>query len=249
MMAGAHAASGALAGVAVAGLAGGGPAGLATGAAAGAGAALLPDLDHPSATASRCQGAVTGTACRGVRALSALAWRATATRYDRGGYDRDGTHRHLSHTVVAALTAGLAAGVAALHWAGAAAVLWLLFSLGARGAGAGRWIGGRRGATAAWVSVSLGAGAATAAVVLLSPPSPALLAALVSVGMVVHCLGDGLTTAGVPLAWPMRLGGQRWRMLGAPRRLRFNVGSRWQEVTVQWLCWCGTPVLGAVVLS
>lgn len=38
---------------------------------------------------------------------------------------------------------------------------------------------------------------------------------LVALGMVVHSLGDALTSSGVPLAWPVRIDGRRWTLLGA----------------------------------
>src|SRR5690606_22531276 len=106
MMGSSHAATGlAVGGVVLAGLSwAGAPIGFADvvfGGMVCAGAALLPDLDHPTSTATLSQGPVSAAASRGVRALSSRVWRATRTPWDRGGRDGDGGHRRLSQTVPA----------------------------------------------------------------------------------------------------------------------------------------------------
>lgn len=257
VMGGTHSATGSLAGVAIVGAlapvvgADPGVVGLATGAAAGAGAALLPDLDTPGSTAGRSQGPVSRLASHGLRALSSLAWAATGTKYDDGGLDEDedrepekkGTHRHLTHTVPACAATGVLVWAAALHWVGAAVVLWLLISLGLRGLG--QCLTGReKRELSQWTTVSVGAALATTVVMVAAPLSPVLLGTVVAVGMVVHILGDWLTPQGVPLAWPLVHRGKRWWMWRSPVAFKADAEC-WQETAVRWVCWSGTPACAA----
>src|SRR5690606_41513753 len=84
LMAPSHAATGLLAGVlataAVAPFMAVGPMELAAGAAIGAGAALLPDIDHPNSTATGSQGPLTRLLSAGARQFSAWVYHATLTR-------------------------------------------------------------------------------------------------------------------------------------------------------------------------
>ncbi|GAA4928560.1 metal-dependent hydrolase [Streptomonospora halophila] len=243
MMGGTHALTGALAGVALGAAAGGGLVELVWCGLVGAGAGLLPDLDHPEATATRSQGPASRAVSRGVRALSSAAWRVTRTPRDDGGYrDGAGAHRHLTHTAPACAAMGVLAGLGALHSWGAAVVLWLLVSLGLRGLG--QCLTGRdRAALSSWLTVSLGALLITGVVAGVAPPHPVLLGAVVAVGAWVHVLGDWLTSQGVPLAWPMRVRGKRWWMHRSP--LPFRAGNVWQERAVRWACAVGVPALTA----
>ncbi|GAB3488826.1 metal-dependent hydrolase [Nocardiopsis coralliicola] len=244
MMGSSHAATGALAGVLLAAAADAGPVGLLAAAGVGAGAALVPDLDHPASTASRSQGPLSRGACTAVRRASRAAWRATRTPRDDGGqYDERGAHRHLTHTVPAAMAVGAGAGAAALHWTTAAVALWLLLSLGLRGLGASL-TGRDRASLSQWTTVSLGAALATAVVLAVEPPHPLLLGAVAAAGMVVHTLGDWLTRAGVPLAWPLRVRGKRWWMWRSP--LPFAADAEgWQERVVRATCWICVPITAA----
>ncbi|SJZ38207.1 LexA-binding, inner membrane-associated putative hydrolase [Marinactinospora thermotolerans DSM 45154] len=277
MMGASHAATGAFAGLAasaaVTALGGASPDGwtLVGGALVGAGAALVPDLDHPDSTATRSQGPFTRWLSTGVRALSAQVYLATRTRWDRSS---DGTHRYLFHTPACALALGLIVGVtAALWWQVAAVVVWFTLSLALRGlgrclpAGPARtavtsWLGlfgpRRRGGgmlrpatryrLVEWASVSIGAALLTALLFNAgSHLAGAPVGAALALGMIVHVLGDALTRSAVPLAWPVAVKGQRWRMVGAPRSLRFSTGS-WQEVVIRVVCLAGTPLLGLAVL-
>lgn len=246
MLAGSHASTGALAGVLLAGAAGADLLQVGAAAAVGAGAALLPDLDHPGSVATRSQGPVSAGVCRVVRAASMAVWAATRAPGDDGGvHDERGAHRHLTHTVPAAVAAGVAAGgVSAVHWVGAAVVLWVLVSLGVRGLG--QSLSGRnRAELSRWATVSLGAGLVVAVVMVAAPLHPVLLGGLVAVGMVVHVLGDWLTRAGVPLAWPLVHRGKRWWMFRSP--LTFAAGDCWQEAVIRWACWGAVPVAGLLL--
>lgn len=108
-----------------------GPAATLTGAALCAGAALLPDLDHPNATVAKAFGPASIALARGVHGVSSAVYRNTKTAADE---DRDGGHRGITHTGVFA--AGLGGAVALLaHFLPAAVpgVLFVLLTLALRG--------------------------------------------------------------------------------------------------------------------
>src|SRR5438093_646260 len=66
-------------------------------AATTAGFALLPDLDHPGARASKLLGPITGVLCWLLRNASAVLYKLTKGPRDERG---KGSHRHLSHTLL-----------------------------------------------------------------------------------------------------------------------------------------------------
>lgn len=169
-------------------------------AAVSAGFALLPDLDHPKATASRALG---NPAHKFVHGLCRAVVQATATRRDRSviAYrqvqKKDPYHRTLTHTLAASLAVG-----------GLAYFLALAFPVGA-------------GAVAAFGVLMLWplyrktiglvvAGAAVAAVGATVLLNPWLLGIAVTGGYVSHVVADGCTSAGVPALWPLKIHGKRW---------------------------------------
>lgn len=196
-------------------------------AAATAGYALLPDLDHPGAGASRLLGPITGFVSSVVRAFSSLLYSLTKGPRDE---DSTGQHRHASHTLVAAVLLGFATSSAgaAGGWRAvlAVALLGLILAAGALG----DWV----------LLVVLGAGVWTIAGTWLPGTSAveALHAGLgeigswigvaVAVGMFVHCLGDSLTRSGCPWLWPLPIRGETWYEIRLPRHLRFRTGG-WVE--------------------
>lgn len=225
MMGRTHAATGLLAGLALA------PAvGLATThqvvvfAATTAGFALLPDLDHPTASATRLFGWPT-------RAVSWLLRRVSAGVYALTKGPRDekvtGTHRHLSHTLLFAVALGAAtsAGCAA---GGPAAVLGvLILGLLLAVAALGDWLLVVYGGAVAWWGVT-------------APGNPAAelagisgwLGIAVGVGCFVHCLGDALTESGCPFLFPLSLAGERWYELRPPKPLRLHTGKKMETRVV-----------------
>ncbi|WP_017591503.1 metal-dependent hydrolase [Nocardiopsis potens] len=242
-MAPSHAATGLLAGVlataAAAPFMAVGPMELAAGAAIGAGAALLPDIDHPGSTATTSQGPLTRVLSAGARRLSAWVYHATLTRADTVA---DGEHRYLWHTPAAALATGAAVGAAgaASPWA-LGAVLWFTVTLALRGLAQALPRGRTRARLMNRAGTSL-AGAAAAVLLVASGASPGpYVGAVLALGMVVHSLGDALTRSAVPLAWPFRVRGRRWAMIGTPRRLRFTTGSR-PELVIRWACLAAAPL-------
>lgn len=216
MMGRTHAASGWCAGLAVAPLidAGGlGPA--VTFASVTTGAALLPDIDHLEATISRALGPITRGVAWLVRGLSSAVYRATRTDRDGRG---TGKHRYLTHTLCFSLLLGVLTAVLTAvggPWAvGTVAVLAVLLAVKVLG-----W----------WVLA-----AATAGVLLVSVLGdlPQLLAGMelklgiaITLGCIVHILGDWITEAPVPMLWPLKIQGRRWYPCNAPAAVRFEVNS------------------------
>lgn len=184
-------------------------------ATATAGYALLPDLDHPGASASRLFGPITELLCRILRATSAAAYRITKGPRDE---DSPGTHRHLTHTIVFALALGGAAAIAS-HEAGRWAVagiagFGLLLAVAALGD---------------WLLLLAGGGAyalvqhADTATVLQHAAGPIGLA--VAAGCITHCAGDALTRSGCPFLWPIPIAGETWYEIRPPTPFRFRTGG------------------------
>jgi membrane-bound metal-dependent hydrolase YbcI (DUF457 family) len=208
-------------------------------AAATAGYALLPDLDHPGASASRLLGPITGLVSRATRLSSAVLYAATKGPRDE---DSSGQHRHASHTLAAALLLGVlaaGAGRAGGRWVVLAVAMfglvlaadvlgdWLLVVV----LGAGIW-----SLAATWLPGSTGLPGTTglpgitaaAAVQHGLDEIGGWIGVAVAVGMFVHCLGDSLTRSGCPWLWPLLIRGETWFEIRPPRALRFRTDS-WVE--------------------
>lgn len=218
-----HAMSGAVVGLAVAGF---GPGLVGAEATAGtvltfaattAGAALLPDLDHPSSIATRRFSAASCLASRLVRPLSALVYKATRTDQDRG----TGAHRGLTHTVLGAVALGAAVSLASATVGTPVLVGTLFVCLALAIKGLDALVPGPPSlAIAAGLTVAIdqylpGGTAGTAG----------WLGGAVTFGMLVHMLGDAVTESGAPLLWPLRIRGRRWYPVGILRPLRFRTGG------------------------
>ncbi|MGO1851793.1 MAG: metal-dependent hydrolase [Microbacteriaceae bacterium] len=209
MMGGSHAITGAAAWVAVTATAPGAlgimpldPLGVGVGAVVCAGAALLPDADHPSATIAQSIPVIGKV---GANAISGMV----------GGH-RHGTHSLLAVPVIVFLAWLLQFAVVDVGWwhqpvpvgAGLAAV-----ALSAFAAKAVRLV--RRWPQAWAASVAVGA------VVALFGSAEWVPAAVV-LGFVVHLLGDFITVGGLPLLWPWNpkppksLAHAPWRMMWMP---------------------------------
>lgn len=147
---------------------------IAAGLISTAGAALLPDLDHPEATIAWTLGPLSRAAAVLVNRLS-------------------GGHRHATHSLLFAALAPLAiwAGDALIGRPFTIGVLFVLFALGTR---ALRLAPGLVAVTAV--------GASSAAWFLL--PDLSWLPWSVAAGTLAHLAGDCLTPGGCPLLWPHR---------------------------------------------
>ncbi|MFD3688289.1 metal-dependent hydrolase [Nocardiopsis sp. NPDC058631] len=243
MMGTSHAATGVLAGGAVAVLCGTDVLAALMCATVGAGAALLPDLDEPGSSAGRSLGRVTELASTGLRELSRRVYLRTATARELAA-PKDGGHRYLTHTVPACLVFALVALGVALVPAGAALVVFAMSALGL-----GTVIRSWRswGTARRRRRVALGTAAVFGACTLLVQgygPAPWLIGLVVFAGTLTHVLGDWLTRSGVPLAWPFTVRGKRWWMLRSP--VAFQTGRSRVEVGIRVGALIGFPVVLAL---
>ncbi|MET9260411.1 metal-dependent hydrolase [Amycolatopsis sp. NPDC004079] len=214
-----HAATGLLAGMALA------PAvGLATThqvlvfAATTAGFALLPDLDHPSASATRLFGWLTGAVSWMLRRTSAAVYALT-----KGPRDENvkGTHRHLSHTLLFAVALGAAAS-AGCAAGGPWAVLGVLaVGLLLAAEALGDWLVLACAGAVSWWCVTAPGGLLTE----LAGVS-GWIGIAVAVGCFVHCLGDSLTESGCPFLFPLPIAGETWYEIRPPKHLRLHTGKK-----------------------
>ena len=206
-----HAMTGAAAWIAVTATAGHGlalfpvtPLGTLSGALLCAGAALLPDADHPSATVSQSVPVVGRLVTTGISRVS-------------------GGHRHGLHSVLAVYCAWLiASGLTQLAWSpawwpeplgiGVAVMSAAIIAFAAKALNITRGSWG-----AAWL---IGAGLATL-ITLYAPEQQDWFVVCFTLGYAVHLLGDLVTAGGLPLFWP-------W-VLPPPR-----IWSRAPELNALW---------------
>jgi membrane-bound metal-dependent hydrolase YbcI (DUF457 family) len=202
-----------------------GPPVVLVGTLVAAGAALLPDCDHPSSSVAFTFGPVSRWACRRIGRACAVLHARTRTPLDVR--DLDG-HRTLTHTVLWALVTGLVAALAGRlgGLVAAAVVVFATTGLAVRAL----WPRRKRGDFGATL-----AGAVAAAALLTFGPAGGWwwLGLPVAFGCLAHVAGDALTNTGVPALFPLRLRGRRWLRLRAPRALRFGTGGR-AERLVRW---------------
>jgi membrane-bound metal-dependent hydrolase YbcI (DUF457 family) len=140
-----------------------------------AGAAMLPDLDHPQATVSRALGPVTGVASEVLSRVS-------------------GGHRHGTHSFLFAALAGVASWSILTATSGPWATLFMIFFLLSLVV---RVLTNARGAACAGISVM------TAITMMMAHPRPVVLTTAVVMGCLLHMLGDFITREGVPPFWPV----------------------------------------------
>jgi membrane-bound metal-dependent hydrolase YbcI (DUF457 family) len=148
---------------------------LAAGTVVCAGAAMLPDIDHPQATCARSLGPVTGFISRVVSKLC-------------GGH-RNGTHSLLFAGLVTVAMAALLAGTSG-PWA-ALIICFFFASLL------------MRVLTEASAPVSAALSALVAATLITIAPNQDWIYLSVGLGCLLHNLGDILTPEGVPPFWPI----------------------------------------------
>jgi len=220
MMGRTHALTGWCAGLAAAPLAGlaGGPQVLVF-AATTAGFALLPDLDHPGATASRFLGPVTGGISRVLRWSSRRLYAMT-----KGPRDEhcSGEHRHLSHTVLFALLLGALTAVGTAAGGRWVVLGVLVFGLLLADHVLGDLVGVAGAAGLAGLMVN-GGGLETLDGVQV------WLGIAVALGCVVHDLGDAVTESGCPFLFPLLIAGETWYEIRPPRWLRFRTGKTFES--------------------
>jgi membrane-bound metal-dependent hydrolase YbcI (DUF457 family) len=189
------------------------PRGVAVATVLTAGAAVLPDIDHPDATIARSFGLLTRVFAWLVEKLS-------------------GGHRHGTHSLVgiAAFTAAAWAAVTYRHTVAGLAGLGLLLTLVLAAALRALRIGGH---FADLIAVG------GAAWIIWSGFGLTSLGWAVALGTAVHIGGDMLTDEGVPLAWPL----SRMHIRLLPEPFAFTTGTRPERwlvaplllVTLAWL--------------
>jgi len=172
------------------------PAHVAVGAAVTAGAAVLPDIDHPDASVAECFGFVT----------KGFAWLIGRV---------SGGHRHGTHSLagLAAFTAAAYVAERHLHTPAGKVGLGLLLALVLASGLRALKIGGHFGDL-------LAIGGAVA--MLRSGFGVAEVPWAIAAGTATHLVGDMLTNEGIPVAWP--LSRVHFRLL--PEPLAFTTGTR-----------------------
>lgn len=171
------------------------------------GFALVPDLDHPNAAATRMLGPVGIGTSNALRRLSARVYESTKGPHDENW---NGKHRHLSHTLVFALVVGLVtSGLCLLTPWAMVPVYALAVLLAADRIGDPMLLAGL-------------AGAVIAAPSFLDSPTALSwqIGVAAAVGCFAHCLGDALTVGGCPFLW----------LPGPLSRLTTWAGESWYEI-------------------
>jgi membrane-bound metal-dependent hydrolase YbcI (DUF457 family) len=161
-----------------------------------AGAAVLPDVDHPDSTLAHCFGFLT----------KSVAWLIGKI---------SGGHRHLTHAILGVAGFEFLAWLAAKfrHEIGGKVGLVILLSLIIA---SGLYAFGVRGHLADLVAIGAAIG------LVVTGTGLPHLATAVGVGCATHVVGDMLTDEGCPLFYPFSE--QHYRLL--PRPLAFTTGTR-----------------------
>ncbi|HEY9522007.1 MAG TPA: metal-dependent hydrolase [Thermopolyspora sp.] len=176
------------------------PAELIAGALICAGAAMLPDLDHPSATIAQTFGPVTWLLSKGVSVVS-------------------GGHRHATHSLLFAVAAGAGTRLLSDRYPiGRDILVILMIGLALRALAIG--VPGKT-ITSALVNVCL-----TVALFVVFRDvgvEYAWLGLAIGVGCLAHVVGDCLTERGCPVLWPIK---GRWLL---PYRIGFKTGQAFER--------------------
>ncbi len=176
------------------------PSELIAGAVICAGAAMLPDLDHPSATIAQTFGPVTWALSKAVNFVS-------------------GGHRHATHSLLFGLGTGAGAHFLAGRYPVARDILVvLMIGLALRAVGIG--VPGKT-ITSAVVNVVLTAGLFVA--FYMFGVGYAWLGFAIGAGCLVHVFGDCLTERGCPVLWPIK---GRWLL---PYKIGIKTGKAFEQ--------------------
>ena len=212
------------------------PLAVGLGATVCAGGALLPDLDL-SGKVTRNQGGATVARTFGVFSLfvaeviekvSLGIYSATRLRHDP---HRHNGHRTFTHTLPFAALIGWGTTALATHY-GKWAVVGIIFFMAGL---ALRGLFDEWAERAGWVIVTLCSAsiAVFTAARLPGDRGYPLLGLAVGVGCVVHLLGDIITSAGVPILWPIPTGRRMWRMIGVPNGMAVRVGGKTETIVLR----------------
>lgn len=221
------------------GVVGQSPLAIAVGTAVCAGGALLPDMDlsgkvtanKGGATVARTFGVLSLFVAEVVEKFSLGVY--TATRLSKDP-DRDNGHRTLTHTIPFTVLVGWGTTALCTRYGKWAVIPILFFMVGL----ALRGLFHEWAQRAGWVIVTLvSLGAAYYA--FLNLPADRgypMLGLAVGIGCFVHLMGDIITSAGIPLLWPIPTGrGRMWRMIGVPNAVAVRVGGKVEVLVLRTL--------------
>ncbi|MFD0665127.1 metal-dependent hydrolase [Thermocatellispora tengchongensis] len=176
------------------------PAEFLAGALVCAGAAMLPDLDHPSATIAQTFGPVTWLMSK------VVAWVS-------------GGHRGATHSLVFAVATGFGAHLLANSYPlGRDILVVLMIGLALRAIGIG--IPGKKIGSA---MVNIGLTVGLFVVFRSYEVGYAWLGLAIGVGCLVHVVGDCCTEKGCPVLWPLK---QRWVL---PWKIGIKTGQAFEQ--------------------
>lgn len=212
------------------------PLAVGIGATVCAGGALLPDLDL-SGKVTRNQGGATVAHTFGVFSLfvaeviekvSLGVYTATRLRHDP---HRHNGHRTFTHTLPFAALIGWGTTALCTHY-GKWAVVGIIFFMAGL---ALRGLFDEWAERAGWVIVTLCSAsiAVFTAARLPGDRGYPMLGFAVGFGCVVHLLGDIITSAGVPILWPIPTGRRMWRMVGVPDGMAVRVGGKIETIVLR----------------
>jgi membrane-bound metal-dependent hydrolase YbcI (DUF457 family) len=157
---------------------------LTAGALICAGAAMLPDLDHPHATIAQTFGPATWVLSK------AFNWAS-------------GGHRHATHSLLFAIVAGVGSQLLADRYpVGRDIVVILMIGLALRAIGVGI-----PGKTITSALMNIGLTAAAFVFFHLHYVGYLWLGLAIAIGCLAHVVGDCLTERGCPVLWPLK---HRW---------------------------------------
>lgn len=205
------------------------PLAIAVGTAVCAGGALFPDLDM-SGKVTRNEGGATVAHTFGVVSLFIAEVMEkvslgvyTATKLSKDP-DRHNGHRTLTHTLPFTVLVGWGTTAACTRFGKWAVIGILFFMIGL----ALRGLFDEWAKRAGWVIVTLVSVAAAYFTFLNLPGDRGypMLGLAVGVGCFVHLMGDIITSAGIPVLWPIPIGRRMWRMIGIPNKIAVEVGGK-----------------------
>jgi membrane-bound metal-dependent hydrolase YbcI (DUF457 family) len=201
-----------------------------------AGGALLPDLDlsgkvtrnQGGATVARTFGVISLFAAEVIEKVSLGIY--TASRLSKDPKRNNG-HRTFTHTLPFAGLVGWGTTALCAHfgkWA-VVAVVFFMAGLALRGL-FDEWA-----ERAGWVIVTIASGAIAwfTAANLPGDRGYPMLGFAVGAGCFVHLMGDIITSAGVPILWPIPTGKRLWRMIGVPNGIAVKVGGKTETVVLR----------------
>jgi len=194
-----------------------------------AGAALLPDLDIPMSTASTLfwprrlnLKQIYNPVSIFIEKICVFVYQSTSTPKD---IYRHGGHRTLTHTIAFGLFFGgivwVSSSILYINYA----ISFVLICLALRGVFAKYT--GRHGKPFVYLISSVPI--ALMPLGYIDPLNPLLLAIIVTLGIIIHNLGDGITNSGIPFLWPVKIKGQRWYRFKLPL---FETGSDFEKIFV-----------------